>query len=226
MSEDKATYGTGQQIVTKPDRPEQLEKENPKNEMPRKVGFVNPAKEGDQVIPPTGHVFDLDTGEVSKPQLVEISGRKIDVSEFGERGVGFLQEMYDEFLKAVQLEYVSTYQKVDAHEGGTDTSRIIDEADKVDPNLRKLLESAIAFDGGVRKHVLKLRWTPHRTFEEWLGWSAATLRWRLNYELERRAVRGLVSWEDVVLSKEVLSECLVAIEKYLALSERARLIGI
>lgn len=222
------TYGEGQQIVSEPDSPTQLEKENPKDELPRKVGFVNPAAVGDSTVPPTDRVLDLDTGVVSSPELIEISGRKIDIDEFGEGGMFWLGEMYEQWLLAVETDQESTFSEEGEH--GVDTSKVLEELRAHYPiSYMKMVKTRTVPVLGkitVTRKEAYIKWDRNTTLEQWLTWTAATLRWRINYEIERRRISMALSAMDVSNAKLACENCLIAAEKFLALSERERLINI
>jgi len=210
-----ATYGSGTQIVEGPDKPTQLEKEHPKDELPKKVGDPND---------PQGRVLDLDTGDVTRPETVEISGVRIDVSEFGEKGVGFLHEMYEQFLFAVQEEQVSKFHKIGPY--GADETKILDEMRAYNLRLLPMVKARRDTSNKQRKLYQYVTWDQDRTFEDWIAWTICTLRWRINHELTNRANKGVITHIDSVVAKETLGECLVTCEKFMALSEQRRLTAI
>jgi hypothetical protein len=212
-----ATFGTGEQIVDEPEKPGQVQKRKPGEELPRKV-----------VDTQSGKVLDLDTGEVSTPELIEISGVQIDASEFGPGGMYWLQTMYEQWLAAVQEDRESTFSIED--EGGVDSSRIIDKL-KIHyprPEYLKLLKHRRVQNPSAKGTMSQayIIWNRHTTLEQWLAWTAATLRWRIDYEIDRRRITLALKELDVSNAKTACENCLIAAEKFLSLSERRRLISI
>jgi hypothetical protein len=212
-----ATYGTGEQIVETPEKPGQLGKRKPGEELPKKV-----------VDKQSGKVLDLDTEEVSTPELIEISGVQIDISEFGPGGLYWIQTMYEQWLAAVQEDRESTFSSED--EGGVDSSIIIDKLKThyMRPEYLKILKHRLAPrpSDNVMMSQGYIRWDRHTTLEQWLAWTAATLRWRIEYEIERRRITLALSELDVKNARTACENCLIAAEKFLSLSERRRLISI
>ena len=209
-----ATYGTGEQFVEVPDKPGQVEKLHPKDELSQKVGT------------PDGRVFNLETGDVTRPETIEISGRTIDVSEFGDKGLEFIAELYEQWLFAADRQMASTFTSSD--EWGVDSSKIIDEAKQHYDrwNLSRMLkERTVEKNGEVTKESYVV-WDRHSELEQWVAWTAATLRWRINYEIERRRFLMGLSFDDILTSKKVCEEALVVCEKWLNLSENKRLTSV
>lgn len=214
--EQEATYGSGEQIVENPDKPTQLQKENPKNELPEKV-----------VDAKTGKMLNLDTEEITNPEIIEVDGVKIDVSEFGPGGIFWLHEMYEQWLAAVQTDQCSTFCAND--EGGVNSAVIIELYKRHYPpaglSMLKTRTRTVKNDDGndIRRVEKYIAWTRDTTLEQWIAWTAANLRWRIKYEFDERqtklgfAIRGLPDM------KEACENCLVAAEKFLASSERRRL---
>ena len=214
--EQEATYGTGEQIVDEPDKPSQLQKENPKNQLPAKV-----------IDEKSGKVLNLDTEEITNPEIIEVDGIKIDVSEFGPGGIFWLHEMYEQWLAAVQTEQCSTFCAND--EGGVNSAIIIEIYKRYYPPaglsmLKNRTRTVKTNDGvDIRRAEKFITWDRDTTLEQWIAWTAANLRWRIKYEFENRQSKLGFQIEGLPDMKEACENCLVAAEKFLASSERRRL---
>lgn len=200
----KATYGAG----------EEIKKPDPREELPSRV------------LTPGGTLLDLDKGvRIPNADLVDLCGRAVDLSEFGEHGENFVIELYEEFLNAVQSDLVSTFKERD--ENNIDSSKIIDYI----PDRYKKFKNKIAWRkqktiAGIEKRVGYIKWDQNTTFDEWMIFSAATLKWRIEYELNSRMLIEGLSYNEMVKIKQLCEDCLVVIEKWLGLSERKKLISV
>jgi hypothetical protein len=203
---------------------EVLEEDNPEDYLPR-------------LVTAGGKVYDLDKGEEIKlDDTIEIDGRALRIGAFGGDAAVMVWELYEQFLKACQNGLKSEYRKLDgtgeiidclaASTSGsrltmagapwiareTEAKRMIQT--RMDPNM----ESVSFVDWG----------NPHVTFEQWMVWAAATIRWRVRVDLPNRYERqiDIRKRETMQDSKNVLEPTLVAIEKFLALPERKRLTAV
>ena len=191
-------------------------------EMLDKGQAVNP----DQIIPKyvtaNGKVYDTDTGEeVSMRDTVVIDNRVLSVGDFGGDALGMVAEMYEQFLCACQQGQKSEFRKLDQGH----TAEIIDHVKSQD--ARQMLQEKLD------PHTLETYWVvdwsdPHVTFEGWMEWVAATLRWRLNTDLKRRYDRevDIQKRSTMTTSRDILDPFLIAVEKFLALPEKKRLTAV
>jgi len=218
MSEEKSTelqkqtYGTGEQYVLVPaDRVEaQKAKIKPTEELPEKV------------LTQDGKVINLDTGAINQnPRIVNLCGRHVDLDDFGHRGEGFITELYEQWLGAVQSELVTSFSEMD--EGYSNSLKILDYFDNRSDSM---LRSKIVWrtEGEAKKGYYV--WNQETTFEEWMYMTAATLRWRLKYEIDKRLITQALSSEDIRQAKHLVEECLIVVEKWLALPEAKQLISV
>lgn len=180
----------------------------------------------DSIIPrfvsDSGKVYDLDRGEIVTLQdTIEIDNRALKVGEFGTDGACMVAELYEQFLSAFHTGQRAIFRKMRPE------AEIIEYV--THPESRKLLQEDT--EAGLRtgQTVLFIDWgNPQVTFEHWMVWAAATLRWRLKSDLERRYANEIdIRTRDTMqTTKSVLEPTLIAIEKFLALPERKRLTAV
>lgn len=166
-----------------------------------------------------GKIFDTDDGkEVEMTDTIEIDNRVLKVGEFGGDAATIIIDLYEMFLQAHQSDIETVFHAVDCSEG-------IPEMIKDEPTKQRI-KTRLAPNGEWEKY---LSWgDPRIEFEQWLHVSAATARWRIRWDLERRLIMemDIRRREDYHKAKDVLEVVLIAIEKYLGLPERGRLLGV
>lgn len=207
-----ATFGSGEQYVLEPaDGVEkQKAKVKPQDELPEKL------------LTEDGKIINLDTGHITtNPRIVNLCGRKVDLDEFGTKGEGFVMELYEQWLGAVQSELVSSFCAKDE-----DYANSLLVLDYVDESVKPSIRSKIVYrtEGEVQRGYFV--WNQDTTFEQWMQMIAATLRWRLKYEIDRRRITQALSTADIQQAKYLVEECLIVVEKWLALPEAKQLISI
>jgi hypothetical protein len=180
---------------------------------------IAPGLLADKVATQDGRVFDLKEGvEVKAPaHMATIAGVSVDLSDWGTKGENFLRHMYDKgFLSAVQQDQVTDF--------------FADEPSESSPSIRiltylpdpRLINLCSMHKGGAQ-----LKWTRERTFEEWVAFSIATLRWRMKDDLPNRYLLGWIGKkEEVDVTIAWCGEQLSVLEKYYTSSERQRLLGV
>lgn len=213
------TYGTGEQYVLEPTGPQEKQKARSEDELPEKI------------LTTDGKVVNLDTCAVtSDTNIIELCGRKIDLKEFGPAGEAWIMEMYEGWLGAVQDDLVSTFCTID--EGGVDSSKIVDILKERYPYLvgrivwRQTLIPVLAGGDGKMHPRGYLKWDRNTTFEEWMQFTVATMRWRIGYEIDSRRIRDGLSIVDIMQAKGLLEQYLIVAEKWLQMPESARLVSV
>ena len=166
-----------------------------------------------------GKVLDLDTGEyVELPNTMTIDNRVLKISDFGMDGAGGVVELYEQYLEAFQQKQKTLFYVMD---GSVQIPNYL----KCD-DAKKLLVTKLQPSGDYLTYV---DWAnPHTTFEMWMEWSRATVRWRIEHDLENRYVNEMDIQKRSYMeeARAFMQTTLIAIEKYLALPERARLQGV
>jgi hypothetical protein len=197
QQEKEVTRGTG----------EVLPKISPKDEVPK---FLATEK---------GIVVDTDTGKVRSTDVTTIGGVVVDLKEWGEQGYKFIVEMYEEFLSAVQQDREPEYSVDD----GTDM--IIDYIRNRWPELGSLFRRKPK--KGKVDPVVYVAWNQHRTFDEWVKFSIATIKWRVERDIPTRYLMGDILHEsDKQKILDVIELSLETLERYLSLSDRKKLISV
>lgn len=166
-----------------------------------------------------GKIFDTDSGlQVEMADTIEIDNRVLKVGDFGGDAATIIVDLYEMFLQAHQMDIETVFNAVDCSEG-------IPDMVKDDPTVQRI-KSRMRPDGTWEKY---LPWgDPRVEFEQWLHVSAATARWRIRWDLQRRLLceMDIRRREDYHKAKDVLETVLIAIEKYIALPEKGRLLGV
>lgn len=215
--ESKQTHGTGEQYVLTPQGKKEKQKVKPQDELPQKV------------LTEDGALVDLDTGSVNRsPRVTNLCGRNVDLSEFGPKGEGFVQELYEGWLGAVQSAMVSTFCPMD--EGYVNSLNILDY---LTMSQRSMISNFVSWrysgegnEIGPKVQKGYFLWDEQTTFEQWMVLTSATLKWRLKEEIDRRMIMQGLTSEEVRGAKHLVEECLIVVEKWLALPESKQLISV
>lgn len=209
------TRGTGEQYVLEPETDEQHAKVSSEDELPEKV------------LTEDGKLVNLETGEVKvSPNIINLCGRDIDTDEFGDKGEGFIKELYEEWLGAVQSNLKSTFAKHD--EDYVNSAHILDHLPARYANFKKKVKwytekHPVTGEVHTRGYVV---WNQRTSFEEWIVFTLATLKWRLNEEIEGRRIMQALRDGDIRLAKHIVEQCIIIIETWLALPESKQLISV
>lgn len=168
------------------------------------------------VVAEGGAVYDLDTGEaVQLEDTVEIDGRILKVGAFGSDGFATLYELFEMFLFAHENVEESVFRPDDG------SSSIIEFMHN--DEAKKMLRTRFGVDGLLEQYI---DWGIEIvTFELWLAWAIAQMRWMIKARLEQRfrEEMDIRSRGTMVQVRDVLDLTIIAAEKYLALPERQRL---
>ena len=213
--ENEETHGTGEQYVLEPETDEQHAKVDPHEELPEKV------------LTEDGKLVNLETGDIKvSPNIINLCGRDIDTDEFGDKGEGFIKELYEEWLGAVQSNLKSTFAKAD--EDYVNSAHILDHLPPRYAGFKKKVKwytEKHPVTGEVRTRGY-LCWDQRTSFEEWVIFTLATLRWRLDEEIEGRRIMQALRDGDIRLAKHIVEQCIIIIETWLALPESKQLISV
>lgn len=196
---------------------------------------VNPDELFVRFVTIDGKVYDLDCDpdeplvEIALNNTVVIDNRVLTIGDFGASFYCIIYEMYEQFLNAcgILVPDASTSQKSVFRKGRADRSSDIIEYCRHENGARQALIERI--NPATLEPYWEIDWgNPNVTFEIWLEWTAATLRWRIKSDLKRRYEReiDIRNRDTLQTSKGVVEDTLVAVEKFLALPEKKRLTGV
>lgn len=178
------------------------------------------------VVAGDGRIYDTDHQDgagnpvpVDLRDTITLDNRVLSVGEFGQDGSGIVIQMYEDFLRAHQGDFNAEYRQSDG------SGRILMFLKNADAH--KMLRTRT--DPKTMERVHYVPWgSPHVTFEQWCHWGVATMLWRIKVDLPHRydAEIDIRKRADMSTAKAFMESSLIAIEKYLALPERGRLIGV
>jgi len=169
-----------------------------------------------------GAVINLDTGHVNtKPDIIDLCGRKVDYSEFGKSGESFIIELYEQWLNAVQNDQKSTFTESDSDL--VNSYRILSF---IPAQYNGLKKKVIWRNDDTGKRVGHMLWDRDTTFDEWMVFTLATLRWRYNEEIDGRRITHALKQTEIDRVKELVGECIASVEKWLSMPDTKKLTSI
>ena len=200
LHDDTETYGTG----------ETIKETAPQDEVP------------DKLLTEDGAVIDLDHGTINrKPEILDLCGRKVDLTEFGHDGEAFIHLLYEQYLFAVQNDQKTTFTEYDI-----DLVNSYNILKHIPQQYDRMKQKIVWRSDEHAKTVGVMLWDQNTTFLEWMVFTLATLRWRYEEEIEGRRITHALKQEEIDSVRDMIGECISAVEKWLAMPEAKRLTSV